>query len=209
MAGKRPVLHEQQPEPRGFLLRSAAPVDGDRHQIARVQAAARQARVQVTLVVDFIHVLEYLWKAAWCFFDKGDRAAEDWVTQRAGWILAGKSSDVAGGIRRAATLRNLEPGDRKGVDACADYLIAKRTMLHYQEYLAQGFPIATGVIEGACRHLIQDRMDITGARWGLDGAEAILRLRSLRSSGDLDAYWRFHLAQEQKRNHLDHYAEAA
>jgi hypothetical protein len=184
-------------------------VDGDRHQIARVRAAARLARVKVTLVVDFIHVLEYLWRAAWCFFDQGDRTADVWVTERAGWVLAGQSGSVAGGIRRSATLRGLERAKREGADACADYLIAKRTMLHYDEYLAAGFPIATGVIEGACRHLINDRMDITGARWGLQGAEAVLRLRSLRSSGDLDEYWPFHLERERERNHLVHYAKAA
>ena len=64
-----------------------------------------------------------------------------------------------------------------------------------------GLPIATGVIEGACRHLIKDRMDITGARWSLKGAEAVLRLRSLYISGDWHEYWRFHLKQEYKRNH--------
>ncbi|MEK7861889.1 MAG: ISKra4 family transposase [Chloroflexota bacterium] len=184
-------------------------VDGDRHQIARVRAMARCFRVKVTLVVDFIHVLEYLWKAAWCFFAEGDRATDAWVTERAGFILEGRSGAVAAGIRRSATRRNLAAKDRKGVDACCDYLIAKRSMLAYAGYLAQGFPIATGVIEGACRHLICDRMDITGARWGLRGAEAILCLRSLRSSGDLDDYWRFHLDREHQRNHAAHYAQAA
>jgi hypothetical protein len=72
--------------------------------------------------------------------------------------------------------------------------------LHYDEYLAKGFPIATGVIEGACRHLVKDRMDLTGARWGLDGAEAVLRLRALRSSGDFDAYWSCHARQEPERH---------
>ncbi len=66
-------------------------------------------------------------------------------------------------------------------------------------------PIATGDIEGACRHLIKDRMDLTGARWGLDGAEAVLKLGSLRSSGDLGEYWRFHETDETRRNHLDRY----
>jgi hypothetical protein len=78
--------------------------------------------------------------------------------------------------------------------------------LHYNQYLAQGFPIATGVIEGACRYLIKDRMDITGARWSLVGAESVLRLRALHSSGDFDEYWRFHEKQEYQRNHADHYA---
>jgi len=79
--------------------------------------------------------------------------------------------------------------------------------LRYHEYLADGLPIATGVIEGACRHLIADRMDITGARWGLAGSEAILRLRSLRSSGDFDEYWTFHEEQEFIRNHASRYAD--
>lgn len=74
-------------------------------------------------------------------------------------------------------------------------------MLHYDAHLIQGLPIATGVIEGACRHLIKDRMDITGARWSLPGAEAVLRIRSLRASGDLEDYWPFHFAQERDRNH--------
>ena len=75
------------------------------------------------------------------------------------------------------------------------------------EYLAAGFPIATGVIEGACRHLVSDRMDLTGARWSLAGAEAMLRLRALRSSGDFDKYWRFHEQREYERNHASRDAD--
>ncbi len=180
-------------------------VDGDRHQIDRVRREAMRCGVEVTLVIDFIHVLEYLWKAAWCFFDEGDKEAERWVTERAFAVLQGQSSEVGAGIRRSATLRELPTKGRKGVDACCDYLIAKRIMLRYDRYLASGLPIATGVIEGACRHLLCDRMDITGARWGLHGAESVLRLRSLRSSGDFDDYWRFHLEAEHHRNHQSRY----
>jgi hypothetical protein len=183
-------------------------VDGDRHQIARVRAEAKRRGIlrDITLVVDFIHVLEYLWDAAWCFFGEGDKEAEQWVTERAYAVLQGRSGDVAAGIRRSATKRGLPADKRKGADDCADYLIAKRRMLRYDQYLRQGLPIATGVIEGACRHLIVDRLDITGARWSVRGAEAILRLRSLRSSGDFDDYWKFHLAAEHERNHASRYA---
>jgi hypothetical protein len=72
--------------------------------------------------------------------------------------------------------------------------------------MAAGLPLATGAIEGACRYLLQDRLDITGARWSLRGAEAVLKLRALRSSGDFDEYWAFHLAQERARNHEARYA---
>lgn len=70
----------------------------------------------------------------------------------------------------------------------------------------QGWPIATGVIEGACRHLVKDRMDITGARWGLEGAEAVLKLRAVQINGDFAEYWNYHLMQERRRNHEDRYA---
>ncbi|MGI8413877.1 MAG: ISKra4 family transposase, partial [Solirubrobacteraceae bacterium] len=82
----------------------------------------------------------------------------------------------------------------------------KRPYLDYPTALTNGWPIATGIIEGACRHLIKDRMDITGARWGLQGAEAILKLRAIRSNNDFDEYWTYHLAQERHRNHQSRYA---
>ena len=181
-------------------------VDGNKEQIRVARALGRSYGVEVTIIVDFIHVIEYLWRAVWAFFDKGDPKAEKWVRQRARRILQGQASLVAAGMRRSATKRGMSASKRKAVDTCADYLLSKKAMLHYDEYLAKGMPIATGVIEGACRHLVQDRMGITGARWGLDGAEAVLRLRALKTSGDLDAYWDFHRQRELDRVHLSRFA---
>ena len=124
-------------------------------------------------------------------------------------ILGGKATDVAAGIRRTATKRKLSNSAREAVDTCADYLINKSPYLHYNEYLEQGFPIATGIIEGACRYLIKDRMDITGARWRMTCAEAVLKLRSLKASGDFNEYWEFHEQQEFIRNHLSKYANSS
>ena len=112
---------------------------------------------------------------------------------------------MAAGIRRSATRRKLTPDNRENVDQCADYLLNHASYLHYDECLAAGFPIATGVIEGACRHLVSDRMDLTGARWSLAGAEAVLRLRALRSSGDFDAG--ASTSGEYERNHASRYAD--
>ena len=95
------------------------------------------------------------------------------------------------------------------IDKACDYL-ADRTrtrLMHYAEALRDGLPIATGVIEGACRCLVKDRMDRTGARWSLTGAEAVLRLRAVRASGDFDAYWQFHLARDKERNHAVRYED--
>ena len=182
-------------------------VDGEPHQLNTIKTIAKQQGVEVTIVLDFIHVLEYIWKAAFCFFPSGSEAIEAWVQERALRILQGKASDVAAGIRRSATLQNLSSTARENADKSADYLLKYRSFLRYDQYLEQGYPIATGVIEGACRHLVNDRMDITGARWRLDRAEAVLRLRALRASGDFDEYWQFHKMEEFQRNHVNKFQD--
>jgi len=184
-------------------------VDGNNHQINRIRAEAAERHVEISIVVDFIHVLEYLWRAAWSFHAEGDPAAEDWVSNKALAVLAGKASIVAASVRRKATCLGLDGAQRANADRCADYLLNKAAYLDYPDALAKGWPIASGVIEGACRHLIKDRMDITGARWGLGGAEAVLKLRALRANGDFDTYWRFHLEQERRRVHESRYADNA
>ena len=183
-------------------------VDGNRTQIEAITAEAARRGVTMPVICDFVHVLEYTWKAAWSFFDKGDPDAEAWVAAQAARILQGKAAAVAAGIRRRATTFGYSPAEREGADACADYLTAKKPYLDYATALAKGWPIATGVIEGACRHLVKDRMDITGARWGLDGAEAILKLRALITNGDFDQYWRYHLRKEHERIHNARYRES-
>ena len=188
--------------------RFCALVDGNKQQLSLMKKFAKKYHLKLTIVLDIIHVIEYLWKAAFVFYSSTDKRAEAWVTKRLQYILEGKSSYVASGMRTSATKRKLTPQERKPVDNCARYLLNNREHLKYHDYLKAGLPIATGVIEGACRHLIQDRMDITGARWSLFGAEAVLRLRSLYVSGDWDEYWRFHLRQEHKRNHLALYNSA-
>ena len=182
-------------------------VDGNTDQVRYAKASAKSIGQPITVILDIVHAIEYVWKAAWALFRPGDRAAERWVLDKLRRLLDGKVSTVAAGIRRSATKRKLKGSKRKAMDKCADYLLNHKEMMRYDVYLAAGMPIGTGVIEGACRHLIKDRMDITGARWGLLGAEAIIKARALRISGDLDDYWVFHQRQELKRNHLIRYHE--
>jgi hypothetical protein len=181
-------------------------VDGNETQLRLIKQTAATRGAKISIQLDVIHVIEYLWRAAYCFHQDGSPEAEAWVTERLLEILRGKSSDIAAGIRRSATLRGLEPDARAAADDCADYLLKYRAHLDYDAALAAGLPIATGVIEGACRYLVKDRMDITGARWGLAGAEAILRLRALRASADFDSYWSFHEQRELARHHAAKYA---
>jgi len=179
-------------------------VDGGPHQLKQIQKQLKKRKLNSSIVVDLIHVLEYLWKASYDFYPEGSKQGEEWVNKQLFMVLSGNASRVAAGIKRSATCKNLSK--REGVETCARYLCKYAPYLRYQEYLKKGWPIATGIIEGACRHLIKDRMDITGARWSLSGAEAILQLRSICSSGDWEEYWGYHETQEYQRNHTDLYA---
>ena len=184
-------------------------VDGDIYQLDLIQDQAATRGVTPVILVDFIHVLEYLWKAAWCFHAPRDPAMEDWVTAQALDILHGRTASVINRIRQLTEDHPPQGSEHaKIIRKTLHYLDAKQPYLDYPHALAAGWPIATGVIEGACRHLVQDRMGITGARWGLPGAQAILWLRAIHASGDLDAYWDWHIQQEHQRNHLSRYQDS-
>jgi hypothetical protein len=180
--------------------------DGNETQLMDLCRAELRHAADVVIILDIIHVGEYLWKAAPAFHSAATPEAEAWVRERLLAVLQGKAVHVAAGIRRSATLRRLSRAERAPVDDCAGYLLKYAAFMRYDEYLAAGLPIATGVIEGACRHLVKDRMDLTGASWRLPRAEAVLRLRSLRASGDFDDYWAFHEEREYRRNHAARYA---
>jgi hypothetical protein len=187
-------------------------VDGDIFQLRWIQDQAAERGITITILIDFIHVLEYLWKAAWCFCPPRDPAAEDWVTAQAADILHGRAAAVITRITALARDHPPRPGSDhdRNIRATLSYLTAKQPFLdNYPTALASGWPIATGVIEGACRHLVNDRMGITGARWSLPGAQAILWHRAIAASGDTDTYWNYHIQQEHHRNHHSHYANLA
>ncbi|WP_443058522.1 hypothetical protein [Streptomyces sp. NBC_00775] len=111
-------------------------------------------------------------------------------------ILNGDAEQVADAIQVQVNEAELSTGQRHRADLRVRYLRTKNEYLHYDQALANGWPIATGIIEGAARHLIADRLDISGARWGLDGAEAVLKLRAVTANGDLSTYRQYHLTQE-------------
>ena len=185
-------------------------VDGQRDQIKRVERAARKVGVVITIVLDVVHALEYLWRAAYAFHADGTPAAEAWVEHQFVKLLSGRSGgEIAKSMRLMVKSHELEAAAARPVEKAASYLVKHTRLLHYDRALADGLPIATGVIEGACRYLVQDRMGRTGARWSLSGAEAILCLRALRTSGDFDDYWLFHLAKENERTHKSRYADGA
>src|SRR5436309_12385410 len=131
-------------------------------------------------ILDLFHVLERLWKVAWCLFDEKTqkRAAHQWVEERLRRLLEGKVDAVIRGLRYQATQRGLKGTKRKTVRDAADYFAWNRDRMRYDEDLAAGYPIGSGVVEGACRHLVKDRLERTGMRWLTSGAQAMLDLRA-------------------------------
>lgn len=177
-------------------------VDGQDYQIAKIEAALEQQQVQATIVLDIVHVIEYLWKAAHQLFEEGSFSCERWVESKLQLILEKGGRKTAGSIRMSAAKHSLEDKAKEAIEKAAVYIADRAAYTDYCYYLKKGYPIGTGVIEGTCRFLIKDRMDITGARWGLAGAEAVLKLRSILKSQDIDEYWNYHILQEYQRNHV-------
>jgi hypothetical protein len=198
--GKAAVMGEVAAEmlrrdPQGHKTHVAL-TDGERALQDRVSE-----KLQVTLILDLLHVLEKLWKAAYVFHPEGSPEAEQWVRLRAEKVLQGSVSQVVKGLRQSVT--KLRLGGSKGTTLTnvAGYLYRNRTRMRYNQYLAQGLPIASGPVEGACKSLIKDRMERSGMRWTEAMAEAIVKLRAIYLSGDLDLYWSFHIQRDQERLH--------
>lgn len=174
--------------------------DGERALQKRIVPALLAVVPAVVLVLDLLHALEKLWQVAHCFYPEGsEEEATAWMRKQTLRVLRGEVSGVRKGMRHSATVRGLSGPKRRTVDEVAAYLRKNRQYMRYDEYLRQGLPIASGCVEGACKNLIKDRLERSGMRWGLAGGEAMIRLRSLYLSDDLDEYWDFHLEQERRR----------
>ena len=152
-------------------------------------------------ILDLFHVMERLWKAAWCFFDESTekREAHQWVEKELRMLLEGKARYVVSGLRQMMTKRDLKGARRKTVREVTGYFERNRLRMKYDEYLAAGYPIGSGVAEGACRHLVKDRMERTGMRWHPDGAQAMLNLRATYLNGEWESFWAYHVEQEGDR----------
>jgi hypothetical protein len=177
-----------------------------KHVVVTDGERALQKRVAIhipgiLLILDLLHVLERLWTLAHIFHEEGSLQAQEFVHVYALRILQGKVARVVQGIRQKATKAGIKGAKRQTVETALEYLYANRERMHYDRYLAEGLPIASGAVEGACKNLVKDRMERSGMRWKLPTAEAMLKMRALYLSGDFDEYWAFHIKQEQTRLH--------
>ncbi len=147
----------------------------------------------VICILDIYHALEYLWLAAYCFFPDGSDEAEAFVTERLRRILEGKVGYVIGGLKQMGTKGNLNKSKRTQLAKVLTYFENNRRFMKYDEYLASGYPIGSGVVEGACRHLVKDRMEGTGMRWRVAGAQAMLNLRAVFLNDDWDSFQQYRI----------------
>jgi hypothetical protein len=169
--------------------------DGERALQRRVIASFENA----TLVLDLIHAVEKLWKVAHVLHAEGSPEAEEFVKARTERILCGMVSQVVKGLRQTVTKRRLTGQKAKTIRDVCDYLYRNKERTRYDEYLRNGWPIASGSVEGACKNLVRDRFERSGMRWTPETAEGLLKLRATHLSGDFNDYWEHHIQQDQQR----------
>jgi hypothetical protein len=150
-------------------------------------------------ILDLMHAIPRLWEAAYVFHREGSEEASAFVRERLLRVLRGEVSRVVHGLRYLGTVRGITGAKKQRLHKACNFLKSNEHRMRYDEYLKAGYPIATGVIEGACRHVIKDRMERTGMRWKVPGALAMLYLRAIGASGDWEAFQKFRVNYENQR----------
>ena len=150
-------------------------------------------------VLDIFHVLEHLGKAALLFHDEDSPQAREFVTERLRMLLQGKAGRMIGGLKQMLTKHELSHAARHRLNQVIGYLERNRKHMRYEICLAKGYPVGSGVIEGACRNLINDRLELTGMSWTIRGAESVMRLRAVHINKDWDAFWKHRRMSERRR----------
>jgi hypothetical protein len=187
-------------------------VDGNRQQITAIEAEANERGLKVPVLIDYIHVSGYLGKAAAALHPGDPAAAGQWADGQLLRVLHGRAKAVAATLASVAAKTSANPRKRgldlTDLDRAVTYLTNNHKHMKYDKALEKGWPIATGMIEGACRFVIEDRFGITGARWSPDGAETILKIRAIVVNGDLDDYMRYYKQRYREEHHLSRYDPA-
>lgn len=160
-----------------------------------------QPNVATIDILDLLHVTPRLWTAANLFHKAGSDTASKFVRDRVLRILRGEVSSVIVGLRRLATTRGLVGKKLQTLDTIINYFEKNRDKMKYDEYLSEGYPIASGVIEGACRHVVKDRLERTGMTWTITGAQSMLSLRCIHLGGNWDEFTKFRIEKDTERIH--------
>ena len=152
-------------------------MDGEVCLWNKLNALKKKLKIPIIPILDIYHVIEYLWEAGWSFYGNEPKLVEAFVTERTRRILEGGVGRVIGGLRQMATKGDFNKAQRKTFHKVITYLQNHRHLMHYDTYLAKGYPIGSGVVEGACGYVVKDRMEGTGMRWRIPTAQSMLNLR--------------------------------
>ena len=177
-------------------------LDGDAALEERLHEQLRLHHLEDRLdavVLDIIHAIEYVWEVGTALYGERNPKREAWVEEKLRALLHGQVGRVIGGFKQRLTKRGLSRAQKKVLHKAITYFDNHRHMMDYATYLAKGYPIGTGLIEGACGYLVKDRMEGSGMRWSRVGAEAMLQQRAVKKNGDWDDFWSFHIDSERDR----------
>jgi hypothetical protein len=148
------------------------------------------------IILDVIHMIEYLWKAGTSLYGEKGKARLLWVRTQGLSILKGNVGRVIGALRQILVKKDLKKSTQKVLNSVITYFINHKHMMKYNEYLEKGYPIATGFIEGTCGSLIRDRTDKSGSRWTSVGVQSVLNLRAAIKNGWWNGYYEFHIEKQ-------------
>ena len=154
------------------------------------------------LILDIIHVLEYIWVIAHIKYKESSDECKQYVYEKLLLILKGKIASYIMELQQEMLSGGWRKSHREKFQKVITYFKNHKQYMKYDEYLSQGYPIGSGVVESACSHVVKDRMEISGARWGICGSEAILKLRSVSKSNDWDKYWDFYTTKAKDNDFL-------
>lgn len=178
------------------LSHSVALTDGNRG----LKKQVLEKLPQFILIVDIMHVMEYLWEAANTLLGETHFMRETWMHDALRCLLEDDLDRLLNHLEQHRWV--VSKRKSAALNKVIKYLRNNRDHLDYQSYLAQGYPIGTGVIEGACRHLVKDRFEQTGMHWSMDGAQVMLDLRATHLNGNWIDFQKFRRHQV----HEQHYA---
>jgi hypothetical protein len=162
-------------------------------------AAATLGEAPRVEILDLLHATGYLWEAVHLFHDPGSPMAQKWMKVLTLGLLSGMGAGVIRGLQHLAEPSELPAATRTRLAQIHDYFDRHRDRIHYDRYLTAGYPIASGVIEGACRHVVKDRMERAGMHWTLPGAQALLNLRCVALNDEWEPFINHHIQSETAR----------
>lgn len=187
-------------------------IDGDRGLEKAIDRAVESKDMKnriIFKVLDFIHVTEYIWKAANIYFGEKSSQRVDWVKEQCLLLLQGETNTVLKNLQKLIQHGKYMTAKHRVIKSVIRYLSNHTTMMNYKECLARGFPISTGAIESACGHFVQSRMERNGMRWSLKGAKNMLNLRAVNKNKDWDIYMRYYIEKKQLGHEISNFNKAA